>query len=445
MYKLYTLYPSLLLISAFGPYISISLGLKTDNLVTYSFGLLFLFYVLINKSLKIKKSLLALFFIWVSAFLFLLLRTIAGGNITNISAIIAESKNFTQPILIITMFLFTFFASKEINPKELLRKASWTLVVLLSLNTLWIFIGFFIDQSIINQYFWRGDESVASRALTNGRYAGIFNQPMEAGVAYSIGLLAWLYLAENKFIDIRLKSTIYLLLMIVGGLFTVSKVFLIGGLGLFFVGSILIKNVRTRIFRLSLLFFLFGFPVYYYLLHTWDGMNYLFRFFNKNSYQDGFLNLITAGRYGGSNSQQGDFFSAIWKSSPIYGEGLGSQQVLDSGFFHFFADGGLIGLGFYLLILLSLCYSIIKFYSYTKLSSETKLFIGLALLIIIASFGAPVLTLNRSSVIVWLFIGLLLNYLSYTIQNRAEGKTEPDICSIQKKKRRRFKKYKIIW
>jgi hypothetical protein len=301
---------------------------------------------------------------------------------------------------------------------------------------------------VIIQYFWRETESVASNAMTNGRYTGIFNQPMEAGIAYTIGLFAWLYLAENKFIDIRIKSTLSLILMVVGGLFTVSKVFLIGGLGLFIVGAILIKNVRSRIIRLSLLFTLLGFPAYNYLLNTWDGINYLFRFFDKNSYQQGFINLITAGRYGGSNAQQGDFFSKIWESSPVYGEGLGSQRVVDSGFFHFFADGGIIGLVFYLLIIITICYSIIKFTYYTKFSSETKFFVGITILIIVASFGAPVFTLNRSSVIVWLFLGLLLNYLSSVIQN--VNKTESEVSGVDgaikvKRKRKRLKKYKIVW
>ncbi|MGE7650478.1 hypothetical protein ACQKM1_22285 [Peribacillus frigoritolerans] len=445
MYKLYTIYPILLLVSAFGPYLSISLGVKTDNLVTYSFGLLFLFYALTNKSVKIKKSLLLLFVVWVCAFLFLLLRTLAEWDIVSVSAVIAECKNFTQPIAILMMFLFTFFMNKETDPKELIRKSSWTLVILLSLNTIWIFIGFFIDQTMINQYFWRGDESVASRAMTMGRYSGIFNQPMEAGAAYCIGLFAWLYLAENRFMNIRLKPTLLLILLVSGGLLTVSKVFLFGGLIMFLGGTLFVKPVRIRIIRLTILVFLIGFPIYYYLLHTWDGINYLFRFFGHNSQQQGLLNLLTAGRYGGSNSQQSDFFSEIFKSSPIYGEGLGSQQVLDSGFFHFFANGGLIGLGFYLLILLTLCYSIIKFYFYTKFSSETKFFIGITLLVIIASFGSPVFTLNRSSVILWLFIGLLLNYLSFVIQNKAGEQTEPVKSNIQKKKRRLFKKYKIVW
>lgn len=444
MYKLYTVFPSLLILSAFGPYLSISLGIKTDNLITYSFGFLFLFYALINKNIEIKKSVLSLFIIWTGAFLFLMVRTMAG-NIASISAVIAECKNFTQPIAIMSMFLFTFFKNKEINPKELLRKASWTLVILLSLNTIWTFIGFFIDQTMINQYFWRGEESVASRAMTMGRYSGIFNQPMEAGVAYSIGLLAWLYLAENRFMNIRLKSTLLLILMVSGGLLTVSKVFLFGGLIMFLAGSLFVKPVRRRIIRLTFLIFIIGFPIYYYLLHTWEGINYLFRFFGNNSQQQGLLNLLTAGRYGGPNSQQSDFFSGIWKSSPIYGEGLGSQQVLDSGFFHFFANGGLIGLGFYLLILLILCYSIIKISFYTKNSSETKFFIGITLLVIIASFGSPVLTLNRSSVILWLFIGLLLNYLSFRIQNKNKTDIPLNTIEIKKNKRRRFKKYKIVW
>lgn len=424
MYKMYNLYPTLLIISAFGPYLSISLGVKTDNLVAYLFASLFFVFAITRRSVNFNKPILLMFYLWTFTFIFLVIRTFMAGDMESLSAVIAECKNFTQPLAILTVFLFCFYNTDEKQRKTAISKACKVLVLFLCINTLWILLGFFVDLTPINHFFWKGEESTAAKAMTNGRYSGVFNQPMEAGVAYSIGLLAWLYLVENKVIDVKVLSMIKLILMIAGGLLTVSKVFMIGGLFLFVMGTFLVKNVRKRILRILLLLFTIGYPLNYYLVNTWDGLSFLLRFFDSNSYQQGFVSLITAGRYGGNNSQQSEFFSNIWQSSPIYGEGLGSQQVLDSGFFHFFADGGLIGLVFYVIILLTFCCLCFQFVNHTRLSSETKFFFFLVVLIILSSFGAPVLTLNRSSAILWVFIGLLLNYLSLQMKGKSNKYTQ---------------------
>lgn len=445
MSKLYSKYPAIVIISAFSPYISISLGLKFDSVVIFVFGVLFILYALLLKEDRIKVSLFAMLAAWVSAFVYLLMRTLFVDGIP-FSSVAAEIKNFAHPIAIMAVFTFVFSKKFIDSSKDLIKNSCVVLIVLLCLNTLWTFIGFFTDLSAINQWFWRGDESVASRAMTNGRFSGIFNQPMEAGVAYSIGLFAWLYLVENKFMKIRLRSTLMLLLMVAGGLLTVSKVFIFGGLLIFFVGVVVVKEIRKKIIPLSILSFIIGFPVFYFLLNTWEGVSYLFRFFGSNSQQNGLLNMLTAGRYGGESAQQEVFFERIWDAAPVFGEGLGSQEVLDSGFFHFFATGGVIGLLFYIGILATLTYTSIKFILRTNISSESKLFLAIVLLVIIASFGAPVFTLNRSSVIVWVFISVLVNYLSVRIEYNHDIAAIPETShSTEKKRKRKLKKYRIVW
>lgn len=429
MNKLLKNYPVFLILSAFGPYLSVSLGVKTDNLITYPFAFLIFFIVLKRVEIKINKSILILFCLWIFTFGFLLIRTIVGGGYISTSSFIAETKNFTQPIAILFSFLVILFGFTTEDNKKMIHKTLRILIICLTINTIWIFLGFFVDLTPINQFFWRGEESTAVKAMSNGRYSGIFNQPVEAGVAYSIGLMTWLYLIENKVMKVGVKSAIQLVLIFIGGILTVSKVFIFGGISLFLVSIFFTKNLRSRLIKLLILLFVLGYPPYYYLVHTWDGLNYLLRFFSGYSYyQNGLLDLITAGRYGGENSQQQKFFSRVWEDSPILGQGLGSQQVYDSGFFHFFASGGIIALSAYILILLTFCWLLFEFFYYTGISSETILFLSLVAIIIMGSFGAPVLTLNRSSVILWALVGLLLRYLSlvktYKFQEQKNNKIQ---------------------
>lgn len=61
----------------------------------------------------------------------------------------------------------------------------------------------------------------------------------------------------------------------------------------------------------------------------------------------------------------------------------------------------------------------VKFFG--TIGSESKFFVLLTILITSSSFGAPTLTLNRVSTILWIFIGLLLQYLYF------EGKQKEKI------------------
>ncbi|EGI2114813.1 hypothetical protein FH832_002877 [Listeria monocytogenes] len=440
MSKLYSLYPILVLISAFGPYLSVSLGIKSDSLLIFMISPLFLLCAFLSNITRVKTSLFIIFAVWSSSVVYLLMRTLLS-NTYSLSSIIAEMKNLGHPIAIMMALMFVIFRNKD-SGESLIIKSSHILIYLLSLNTVWIFIGFFVDLSAINQWFWRGDESVAYRAMSNGRFSGIFNQPMEAGIAYTIGLFAWVYLMDKRAVKIGLKYTLLLSLIIVGGLLSVSKVFIFGGLLIFIVNCLSIKSIRSRIVRLVILIVLIGFPVYELLSHTWNGFQYLFRFFDANNQQQGLLSLLTAGRYGGTDAHQSSLFKSVWESNRMYGEGLGSQKVIDSAFFHFFGTGGLIGLALYILILISIAFVAIRFYLKYKGNAESRFLICIAIIIVLSSSGAPVLTLNRSSVIVWMFLSILISYLSL----KAAEKPQEQVTVVSKiTTKQKTRKLIITW
>ena len=413
MTRLLKNYPLLLLFSAFGPYLSISLGVKFDNIIVYFGGSIFLVLSLKLHRITMHKNLLGILIIWFSLFIYLLARTLIGGGAIDTFAFVAEIKNFSQPLFILCIFVLVLFKNDIDATRDLLKKSGKLLLLLLSLNTLWMILGFFVDLTEINQYFWRGKDSTAMKAAENGRYSGVFNQPIEAGVAYTIGLYIWAYLLDLIKLKITFRYALVLILIIVGGIFTVSKVFIIFGLVIFILYLINIKHYRMQLMKLSIFFLLLGLPIYYYLIKTWSGFSYFQRLFNLSNYrQQGVLNLITAGRYGTSNSQQNRYFDKVWSDSPLLGKGLGSQQIYDSAFFHVFSSGGLIALIMYLGILFILLFSCYQFYFYSYNSPEFKLYLSLFLLTIVGGLGAPVLTINRSSIILWVFIGLVLQFLS---------------------------------
>lgn len=421
MEKIYRNYPVLLIIAAFGPYVSLSLGIRIENVFVYLCALLFI-PIYLMKNPAIDKLLFTLFSIWLSVFIFMVVRTMFDTKDVNWTAVFAEFKNFTQPLAILSVFLAPLYKMDVEKSKKRLLKACNVLIILLCINTLWTLLGFFVDLSAINEYFWRGDDSVAVRAASNGRFSGIFNQPMEAGAAYSIGLLAWLYLVENKISKVNIYSVILLTLMIVGGLLTVSKIFVIGGLTLFVVSFLINKSIRKQMVKLTVLLLFIGYAPFYYLTSTWGGMDYLLRFFDANSQQQGLVYLLTSGRYGGESSQQLGLFAKVWSANPIYGEGLGSQKVFDSAFFHFFGDGGIIGLFFYALLLISLISVGFTYLKSKKCEGERKLYWFITLVVIVGSFGAPMLTLNRSSAILWLFICMLMQHLYLAIRSENQSK-----------------------
>lgn len=414
--KYFSALPLILIVSAFGIYIGF--GLRIEQLILYPSAVIF-FGVSVLKNQKLLKDYFKIFILWLFIVVIGLIVTITTYSDGEIPKILADTESFVEPLALMVLFMFSTMKPRLLDVSNQLQRCGNALIIMLSLNTVLIFVSMFTDVSKIGLFFWggTGDLSVAARAMTNGRYSGIFNQPMEAGAMYSIGLLIWLYLSE-KIVFTKLSYIIGLGLIVIGGIITISKVFLFGGLPLFFAGVLFNKNKWRVIFSLTFWSTVVGYISYYFLFKTWNGLDYLLRFFSSN--QD-FMSLISAGRFGGADSQQSRYFSEIWHSSPIYGKGFGVTPIYDSGFFQVFAIGGSIDLVVYLGIILGFIVLGIKLLRQNRLKSESKLFGLLVLLIIGASIGSPILTLNRVSVVLWIFIGMLYQYYNaerISINNR---------------------------
>ncbi len=394
---------SLILISAFGPYIFRNSGVRLEHLIIYPLAVILLIRYFLNPKKATPRIYHIILTLWLLLIFWLILITYFTKE-TFSFFIIAEMENMIQPLAL--LFILGELL-KELSFDEqikFLKVAAWVIIILLALNAILSIATIFVDTWSIVHWFLRGDnflETVWGRSLTNGRYLGIFNQPFEAGLAYSIGLLLWVYLL------LRQKAGSFLLLnvgisLIAGGLLSISKVFLLGGIPAAILFAVWVLNTR-RAKRLGGVFILL--VIVTGLLTSfrrWVGAQYLLQLFDyKQVSKVGALSLYSGGRLNQS-SFVGHLFRLVWDVSPLVGFGFGVNFALDNAYLEFFYQGGLIALAIYLGILTILGLSFFR-----KLASgliEAKMALLLVALVLFAGFGAPVLTINRSSILVWVVL-----------------------------------------
>lgn len=403
MTKIYKFYPLLLILSAFSPYVVKSLGIKAEHVIIVPVFLVSLVIALMNR-VKVNKEIIPLLFLWICFLALVTLRTLFSTETPAGMSAVAEFGNFLMPLLIMFFYFFNF-NREEVSETELISKVLRLFNILLILNSFLIIFsiaGFNTDA--ILKFYWKG--FVARDSLGNGRYTGIFNQPMESGLAYSIGVLGWLYLIEKQS-KITIKNLAGIILLMIGGVASVSKVFILGGFLLFCWGAFRNKGVRKSLVKVMFILTPLVIGAYQLLKQNWSGMDYLMRFF---TIQDGqLLDTLTSGRFGGVNTMQ-TLFSSIWHDHPFVGLGLGQNDVADSQWFQIFGSSGAIGFMIFIAFTGILIKKALEYRVFMKGAGESKLFESLVILSVIAGIGAPVFTLNRSSSVLWVLISMLLMY-----------------------------------
>lgn len=250
--------------------------------------------------------------------------------------------------------------------------------------------------------------SVADRSF---RLTGIFNQPVEAGLAYSISAL--LLVTTGRF---RLTTRFVMVAAVsFGGFLSASKVFSLGGIFVVLAAFALIWGVRTAgwasVCSAGLFFFALPFP------YLGDHYFRIWAIFVGDSKEE-FIKVLTAGRFSALPSNQnptssGEVLTNTDQSAPagFYGEFFGygpsmlvsREVVLDTAYTHVTMTSGLLGLALYLAglcVLLSL--------SALQATIEARyLGLGLTVLLLASGLGFEPLTSNRSGTIVWAVIAML--------------------------------------
>ncbi len=249
-----------LCIAALGPYVVPAAGLRLEHFAIYGS----LLYVMIHKifsckNVKKNDNIFILMVLCLAVAFWILavsLPNIISGASTY--SILAAMENFTQPVALIIVISSVVGKLDRTARLNLLRVAGIAMIAMLCINSFIAILTIFFDTWPFLQYFVvAGDGglsmvSVSELALAMGRFSGVFNQPAESGLAYSIGLLVWVYLATTSK---RISSLgwVSLILLIIGGSLSVSKSFILGGFPLSMLYWVWTALSRLRIRKSTLI------------------------------------------------------------------------------------------------------------------------------------------------------------------------------------------------
>lgn len=333
--------------------------------------------------------------------------------------VVGSFESVFQPIALLIVLWAFVGAGARGDPAAALRRSARAMLVLLAMNAALAVVSTRVDLRPFASRFWGGPAedgmTVADYAALNCRFSGIFNQPFEGGVAYSMGLFAWVYLDR-----LRRGSTLLeyacLLLVIAGGFVSVSKAFLLGGFWIAAAAWLFTQGWRRmRIVPLVAALLAVGVPAYL-ALRTWCGAGHVLALLPTEVLQEAGLSWVLAfknaaywysgGRIGGGPSELVEQFLRVLRQAPLQGFGFGSAVVFDSGYAELLYQGGLVGLALYLFLLgyLAVCGWRLQ----RRGRPEGLLVLSIVGFIAFVGLGGPVVTLNRATVFLWVLTGLAL-------------------------------------
>lgn len=399
-----------LIFTAFGPYV-IS-GIRLGQLAVY---FLAIFLLLLNRiRLKREESVLAILITSTLLFFIPFFGLVSGDNSISNTLIISQIENYLTPIVVFIIALSLLRHKNQVGIDEVMNTCIKIFLVLLCLNS--IFSVYLFSSS--NEYLLTmftgtrevtfgsqsqqfAGETAASLALSAGRIPGVFTQVFEAGTAYSFGLVCFSYIRtiEPKKIT---RNLIILLMILVGGTLTFSKVFfLIGSLAtIYFLGITRLIKILIIIFPIlavTLIYFpeleIAGIPF-------GQGFASITRLFVATGGIS--IEVLTSGRFGPQSDITRGMLD-VFAASPIFGLGFGSIETSDFSLYEVISIGGMLALLTYLFLF----FLFIFFAAVQKAKIDRKFFLAIIFIAMIASLGGPIITANRIAIIFWIFISLM--------------------------------------
>jgi hypothetical protein len=326
--------------------------------------------------------------------------------------LLAGLDNLVGPLAVMLLVWLTVDPRKA---EDRLRTAAKAVAVALAGNGVLALVMTQVDLTWLLRPFWAAGagETTAQLAASMGRVSGVFNQPAEAGVAYGLaGVCAW-YVWHDR------PTRLYLVLIpiVLGGLVSVSKVFVLGGLPLILW---LVWRSRAAGSRLGLVFVTAAVAlglVQSGYAAQWSGLDYLTRLVSPGDEQA--INFFTAGRFG-EGSTLTRVIAEVARINPLWGVGAEGLQVpYDNGWVEAFVVAGLGGFALYTLTLLWLW----RAGRADPDPARRTLLCVIAVLAAGSSLGVPALTANRASTLLWLIVALAVAASTHD-RERAGGSPE---------------------
>ncbi|GAA5179733.1 hypothetical protein GCM10023322_10450 [Rugosimonospora acidiphila] len=397
-------------VAAFGPYTSVA-GVRTEQVVVYGVGAAALLSTRWT-GMRLSRAAVLVATLLAGEIVIAVVGTLVP--VVDLSPYVVGSvlpglDNLILPLVVLAS-VWTLLAAGA-DRDRLLRVACRVVVLAMCANTVVAYLSQLHDLTPLLARFWdntvdAGDAStgtVAGNAAQLGRFTGVFNQPAEAGEMYSIALLAAIYLYRAKSVRLVLAG----LLLGIGGVLTISKVFLLVGLPIAVWQLLRVSTQRGR--RLTLLatgIFAVAALAESGIGPDWIGGGFLDRLLHPGD-SSGLLDLYTGGRIGGVSSLH-LVSDAVLHNSPWFGYGAGGLAApYDNGWIEALAVAGLFGVALYTGILLVLAAGWLRRHALMS-EAQARLAGGLIVLAAGASVGLPALTANRVATVMWLLLALVL-------------------------------------
>ncbi|MEV6813766.1 hypothetical protein [Micromonospora sp. NPDC051296] len=321
---------------------------------------------------------------------------------------LAGLDNLFLPLIVLTAG-YLLAVDVDVDRHRLVRVAAATLVAALVANAAVAYLSLMASPGAYDDLlslWWTGDTGVstAERAATMGRHSGIFNQPAEAGIMYSVGLVAAVCVLRRRPVLLAAAGVA----IAVGGLLTASKIFLLVGLPLAAWQTWVGSSWRTRagsVLAVAAVFALYGHQARQ--PDTQIGGSLLDAWLNPGDRQGSILSYYSASRFG-ENSTLADAADVVLAHAPWFGFGLGGVRIpYDSSWVEALVMAGIVGVALQAAIFAALVWCWLD--ARRRIDPAVARFgAGLLVIVTAGSLGLPTLTSNRVTTVVWLLVALLL-------------------------------------
>lgn len=395
-----------LTLASFGPYILPELGLRTEQIIVYPLAIL--------AGLRLSRggfprSAFLVGLAWLCLFSVVAIGGLFAcgsdnGHVPNCwSNYLAGLDNFALPFAVGIVALYWL---RRWGRREVLYSVSAWYTLLLSANAVLIIASLVNEMSWLT-LFWSPNPSpsVAQRAAELGRSSGVFNQPLEAGVAYSLGLLLLVYRSDQtRSLQIALISA----LLLIGGVVSSSKIFLLLGVPTALAYFLYAQRPHFKYVVGGVILGAGGLWLMVSNVIGWVGPEYLRALFLEHGGGHSLLYQFSGGRYGELGTLQ-HVVDRVLTEAPVLGFGApGIPVAYDSAYVQALIVGGIVGLLLYILALTVLAARWLRVRN-TLLRPERGLTFAAMLLAVAAGVGGPTLTANRAGVplVLVLVTGLL--------------------------------------
>lgn len=392
---------SLLIVAAFGPYLIG--GIRTEQLAVYMAGAVAMLSVIVGRRTHLPALRLAV--LWAA----LAIVSITSGLVAPFGAgpsLIGGTDALLAPVAV--MLVLAVACAAPAQRASVVRSVQITTVVMLALNGLLALAMTRLELApFLAEHFWSSGDglSIGERVLKRGRYGGVFNSPLSAGIGSGIGVVLLAFLVSTR--QVRGAFAIFLSFgILVGAALHQSKVTLVTlPLAL---GVVIATSNRQRVTGLMKVAILGAASAWALVATGWwaeygrDRFSALF--FGQNG---GSLGAFSGGRLG-ENTRLGELVDQVQTNALWFGYGpAGTGLPLDNTFVEVFARAGVVGLLLFMGWLLVLVGSWIR--SRSLIEKPQWIACGALLVVLmVGAAGGPSVTQNRAGTLLLMNIVPLL-------------------------------------